>query len=704
MDGMSFWSESLGVILKSNEGDDAVSVQSLCQTYEWQKSPAYRIWSFAEDWTSLPENLDKDRLRVLHEDHLCYKALFIAESVIIGLSSELRNESISFLETMLAGQLSSDKLIDSLLMAPLVGPSSAERASKDAASIGCPCVASVFYVVHDYQPLLSKLTHCWLRLPNDFFNLMGRERQAVWKDLGKQGLIRKLIQHIGSKSSFNTVWLEATKDYPAPNSRKALFDIAREMSNMIFPGGSTRTMDYKAQNEETSSDSKSFQNKSVKDKAPSNFEQFNKVKKQIKAICDAIADGKDNNAIKFIDDLVDQQSDAPDLAVKSLCKIAQRSREIFRFDFEERCLGIAMKCFPEDPWALVQYGNHLKFLGKYDSAEDILNRALEMPGDEETKSTARFSIADLYTRRGDLVKAEERYRDVQGWENKDVARISLADIARRKNDFSSAEMLYDAILEEDPSADRAYAGKAEIYKQRGEFDKSEDIYRKLTAMPNLSLRQKAVYNTSLCHVLKLQGKYDDAYDLSDQVVKRFPFSMQARIQRYSIQGLLLRELVDLTDFSSIDNLPESPEFRWQSQFINGLLLFRISRYDEAKDFLLEYAKEYDRTEESECSLRLGAAMSFLQSGDTKSASNILSEIGTVSDSAQNALVKLWQFHLASRQSDHSQAVSLRKELQEGCMIYPEFGNIVKEAIKAIDNYDYDSALKFESQLLLLVAA
>ena len=92
-----------------------------------------------------------------------------------------------------------------------------------------------------------------------------------------------------------------------------------------------------------------------------------RVEKQIVAITQAVSEGHDAKADKFVRELVAQQLSYPGgepYAVKSLCNIAKRCADLFRVDFEIKCLALACEIAPTDAWALIQYGDHLKRVGK----------------------------------------------------------------------------------------------------------------------------------------------------------------------------------------------------------------------------------------------------------------------------------------------------------------------------------------------------
>ncbi len=65
-----------------------------------------------------------------------------------------------------------------------------------------------------------------------------------------------------------------------------------------------------------------------------------RVLKQINAIADQVARGRDQRARRFLDELIREQMrySETEHAVKSLCNIAQRCADMFRSDFEQVAL------------------------------------------------------------------------------------------------------------------------------------------------------------------------------------------------------------------------------------------------------------------------------------------------------------------------------------------------------------------------------
>ena len=70
------------------------------------------------------------------------------------------------------------------------------------------------------------------------------------------------------------------------------------------------------------------------------------------------------DAQKYLNDLIESQIQGQDdeYALKSLCNIAKQCADMYRPDFEHKCLRIALEINDQDAWTLIQWGDHLKRL------------------------------------------------------------------------------------------------------------------------------------------------------------------------------------------------------------------------------------------------------------------------------------------------------------------------------------------------------
>ena len=173
-------------------------------------------------------------------------------------------------------------------------------------------------------------------------------------------------------------------------------------------------------------------------------EAYNKVKKQIAAIAEAVSKGRDAKAEKFLRELIQGQtslSGGKDYAVKSLCNIAQRCADMFRIDFEAICLDHALRLEPLDAWALIQHGDHLKRTGNYEEAL----RSFEKAGRLGEIDVARSAVADVYSQQSNYEKAIQIYKTIPDWSHRPDVLTAIADNLRKMGQMEEARKLYNKL-------------------------------------------------------------------------------------------------------------------------------------------------------------------------------------------------------------------------------------------------------------------
>ena len=385
----------------------------------------------------------------------------------------------------------------------------------------------------------------------------------------------------------------------------------------------------------------------------SDYEIYESVKKQITAIAEAVSQGNDKKAEKFLRELIHKQissSGGEGRAVKSLCNIAQRCADMFRTDFEVICLDEALRLHSADPWTLIQYGDHLKRMGNYADALKCFERA-EPLGESVI---AKASVADVYSQQGDYVRAIRTYKEIPNWNNEPKIRTAIADNLRRMGRIDESEAAYTNLVdlarqglpEFVKNEARFQQGIAEVMKIRGKLDDALQVYRAILKQEDIENREWLFHKLGLCNVLKLMERYDEAYSIVDDVVQTYPFAMQARFTRGSILGLMGRELEGLSD------LPESSGTRswreWMRRYYRGLLLFKLKRYGDAEKNLVEELSKAMADGEEKSILRMAAALCFLRKDKTIEVDKILLQIPNLHDCHAQYLFLVLKLHSATR--------------------------------------------------------
>lgn len=424
---------------------------------------------------------------------------------------------------------------------------------------------------------------------------------------------------------------------------------------------------------------------------------------QVNNIAQFVSDGHDDRAERFLGELVRQQlqSSGTEFAVKSLCNLAKQCSNLFRVDFEERCLDWALRLQPDDPWTLIQWADYLKRAGRFQGAITALDKA-KVFAVGESVDVALSSLADVWTQQAEYDNAARIYKSIPNWESKVKVVTALADISRFRWDVAAAECQYDRIIKDfvlaPPEAHaRALAGKAEIAKCRGNLIESLRIYDSLVSSSSVDEHSGQIYRLAKCHVQKLMGNLEPAYQLADELVQTVPFSMQARIQRSSIQGMLGQAELGLVGIPTSE-LPAAFG-QWMRQYVRGLLLLKLDRFVEAKEQLVDGLEKAIRTRDEDAILRLGAAFAFIVDNDADRADAFLRNVGETGDVYTRYLHCVLRLHVATVRKDFLLVRQLAEELKQAAEIDSTFGSVVR----ALRDSDFSTAQELTCKLLLSVA-
>jgi tetratricopeptide (TPR) repeat protein len=422
---------------------------------------------------------------------------------------------------------------------------------------------------------------------------------------------------------------------------------------------------------------------------------FKRTLRQIDGILQVVSEGHDAIALRYLRELLDYQRDQPDLAVKSLCNLAQQCKELYRSDFERTCLDEALALRPFDPYVLVQFGDHLKRAGQFDDAREALGRAVTVAS-PQGRVVAQASLAHSYALEREYETAERMFREIPNWERDVSIRTALADLWRVTGRTVHAEAAYQEILREWPDQSRAVAGLAELAKREGDYLHAIELYQELLARTDMDRRSWVMWRLGLSHVFKLSGQLDDALRLVDEVVQEAPFNMDARVQRSALFGLLGEPLKGLLPQPVSENTGVE---EWLRQYVNGLLLCKLSRFEEARGELIERFQRTVLSTESEHLLRLGAALCFLSSSGLEEAAEQLRLAGPSVGVFEGYVASVLRLHIAVAEREQATVSELLETLER----IREADPTTREAIDAIERRDFSTAVVREVDLLLMAA-
>lgn len=692
-------SRSAGVILFPRPKSRDYTVLDLVDGVEKDPVEAQHLYSCADDWEEIEGNDSTALLETATREYWLARTVSHLRLAIRGLEKPLETRVLESAEEILGSRVTSEDVLNRLLVAPLADPLSPVALAASALSHGFSLVASVLDGLVDQQPLLRRLTDHWLGLPEAVFGSLPESKEMIWVTVVEKGGMRELLR-TSNKHDFEAKWILLVWNFRKTQSRTGVSILGKTLSRRLFPGDESEKTPTGVQTEETE-----LLCGDEEERGGSDHEAFLRAEKQILAIAKAVSEGRDTKAEKFLRELIQEQtsvSGGESYAVKSLCNIAQHCADMFRTDFEIICLDKALELKPFDAWALIQRGDHLKRVGKYEEALKVLDQALHS-GESDV---AISSIADVYSEQGEHEEAIRIYETIPNWSNKSAVLTAIADNLRRMGSMDESKAAYTGLIRRaqqglpgyDTCESRAQAGLAEIAKRQGRFDDALRIYQEILRQELADDRDKLFYRLGLCNVLKLMEKFDEAYSIVGNVIGEYPFAMEARFIRGSILGLIGRENEGLKD------LPESTGSRswreWLRRYYRGLLLFRLERYEDAKENLVEELNKAIASEEEKSLLRMAAALWFLRENETVEADGILSEIRDLHDSHIQYLSLVLKLHSATQKEDTATINSLKRKI-DGLQIVDAS---LDKAVEALDGRKFAVAFICETDALLKLAA
>ena len=692
-------SNSAGVLLLPKPGTGEYTVLDVVRGEKQYPVEVQYLYSAAQDWEEIKGTDANALLEIATREYWLERTVSFIRMAIGGLESSLEKRVLEHVEEILGSRVSSEKALDRLLVAPLSDQYSSVTIAQSALNYGFLAVASILDELAELQPSLRRLTDLWLGLSEIPFSDFTESKETIWTTVTEKcGMKQLLIAR--NKREFTAKWTLLVYHFPTPSSRSGVGILEKELSRRLFPSEEQEEVMTAPLTKEAKTTHLYEEERGIRD-----HEIYERVKKQITAIAEAVSQGNDNKAEKFLRELIRKQissSGGESYAVKSLCNIAQRCADMFRTDFEVICLDEALRLHCSDPWTLIQYGDHLKRVGNYNDALKYFEKAEQLGESVVAKS----SVADVYSQQGDYTKAIRTYEAIPNWRDRPAIRTAIADNLRRMGRIDESKTAYMELIdlakqglpEFVKSEARSQIGIAEVAKIQGKLEDALQTYRVILNRKDIEIRDRLFYMLGICNVLKLMESYDEAYSIVDEVIQKYPFAMQARFIRGSILGLLDRALEGLGD------LPESSSSRswreWMRSYFRGLLLFKLKRYGDAKKNLVEELSKAIASGEEKAILRMAAALCFLGEDKIPEVDMILSDIPTLHDCHAHYLYLVLKLHSATRKKDLAMMKSLKEQIS-GLQVE----NVgLEKAVMALGKGNFTLALTYETDAFLKLAA
>lgn len=691
---MQAWlSPSTGMLLSVDSQHEFWRVHTTIEDAKWRHDRPEMVISAFDDWCEVEAETEHAVIQGAVSEYWHARATSLLICALQQLSDELENDILEEVEEVLATHAETSKVLNRLLVAPLKESSNARLLAMKSLRMGFGATGDLLDVLRSLQPLLRRLAIVWCNVPESEFMDAECNRQEMWRSLSQEGYTLDLL-NAPSANQFLASWNRQVFKHQTTPGRSAVARIGKLLANSLFP--ERPAFDYDAQAAWESDLFDSDFEPPHDSRHLLTHDVYCSVIRQVNAIAQAVSLGKDHKAHKFLHELIAAQIARGDetYAVKSLCNIAQRCAAMYRADFERTCLEYARRIRPDDAWALVQWGNHLKRVGEYDQAI----RALRQAQSTSYSRVAASSIADVHARLGEYEAAIAKYKSIPSWDEIVEVRTGIADAFRRSGNLDEAESQYRRIRKAWPSTDRAVTGLAEIARRRGDLEQALALYDGLLERRSISDDDKLVFSSAKCSILKQARRFDEALELADQLVEWAPFMMQARILRASVLGLLGREALGVGQIPDSTSKPAFGE--WVRHYVQGLLLLKLKRFAKARDHLIERLRHAVLTVDDKAIVRLGAAVFFLHDNNITEAESTLATIGPVSDRFIDHVRQVLLLHVAAIRSSHEQVDRIVAQLRDA----RENDKVLEEAIAALLKRDFQRAMARELEALLRIAA
>jgi tetratricopeptide (TPR) repeat protein len=684
---------------------DRTNVRAVDAVNNIEQSHRQSLFLFynVDDWT-FTDIVDPSELSAfVHTEHLLVRSVLDIQACLFCnngnirtpiLEEQLSLELLSQVDERMTKGLKQEKVLSQLLVAPIELRGRVDELVALALSNGLGAIANLLSAFSDAQPMLSRITMHWLTLSESCFEGFEGGRQQLWVNCCERCINCRLVRATSNdalKNAFGALALALR----STTQRLVVARVAERLSNAVFPTDSTES-DHAFKESEHRETQKSSWTKPSRN--VSGYEAKDRALRQIEGIIKALEDGRDYQAQKYLQDLKELQhgDENAQHAIKSLCNVAQQCALLFRTDFERHCLESAFEIIPDDPWTLIQFGDHLKRVGDFDRAEQVFRRAFRTEQDR----IARSAIADVAAQRGDYEGAIHQYKAIAGFDDDPVMRMAIADNLRRLGRLSEAYSEYEKLLGLANCFARAISGMAEVEKRRGNLQQSQALYNDLLSNEILEDQHMAIYRCNLVGILMRLGDLEEAYNQVDIAIQESPHFMRARILRASVLGLLDRSKEAI---ESIPNLVSPRAFgEWLHQYVRGLLLLNLDRFADAEKELRRNFDEKLTGPEGAHLLRLAAAVSFVRDRSTVHlAGQFLATDTGNSDPFTEYLTEVLKLHIASVEDDSVSIAESRLRLQQ-CKHIPS-GRLLA-AVEAISKKDWLAAFHAEVDSLLQLAA
>ena len=173
-------SNSAGVLLLPKPGTGEYTVLDVVRGENHDSVEVQYLYSAVQDWEEIEGTNANALLEIATRGYWLERTVSLLRLAISGLESLLEKRVLEHVEEILGSRVSSEKVLDILLIAPLSEQQSSISLAQTALSNGFSAVASILDELVELQPLLRKLTDRWLGLSVTPFRNFPESKKTIW--------------------------------------------------------------------------------------------------------------------------------------------------------------------------------------------------------------------------------------------------------------------------------------------------------------------------------------------------------------------------------------------------------------------------------------------------------------------------------------------------------------------------------------------
>ncbi len=597
------------------------------------------LFGEATDLRFIQNTQQKDVLRELRADY--------DKTCVLDLALMLLDEDISETKPLI-GEVLEELLIEESLIIYLESIFYAKPlpASADTENALRVC-KDVFPKTHDWlstligkQDDITWVREVWDKIATDVFG--DEEKRADFqKVIIHEGIFRELVLHCRDNSKISSINISARM-----NKLITSLSNHRDVLQALFtPFGQPRVSTeekrlLKDEREATVSTRQKgrqrIDGESVK----------NKVQATINLIKTALTDRNLALAHKLTNELIPFQlkNGKPIHAVKSLCQLAQNTKELgfykFQLELTERAIGLEYS----DAWTQAQYGDALLQNSRFEEALKTYEIAISFSQgkDTETEVVSKRGYAEVLKAQGKFDESLQIYEEVMKSNPEDImSKTGYAEVLKAQGKFDESLQIYEEIRKSHPEDVVARNGYAEILKAQGRFGEALQIYEEIRK----SHPENVVTKTGYAEILKAQGRFGEALQIYQETMKSHPENV---VTKTGLCGVLLA----LGRYEeALEKLPKDSSGDWVSYHMRGMILLRKGDLAEAIK-IFEKGEKEDPIPSSREYFRGALAIARLRQGEFKQAGELLDK---VTAPLLQPAVNLFRVHAFGEMKMYSQA-------------------------------------------------